>query len=71
MCKAGIIKKRKTPVKKVKKKVVKKKAVKKKSVKKISKDKKYTIPQLIKICKSKGIKGYSKMRKAELMKHCL
>ncbi len=33
--------------------------------------KKYTVIKLKKICKSKGIKGYSKMKKAELMKHCL
>ncbi len=33
--------------------------------------KKYTVVELKKICKSKGIKGYSKMKKAELMKHCL
>jgi hypothetical protein len=33
--------------------------------------KKYTVIQLKKICKEKGIKGYSKMKKAELMKHCL
>ncbi len=33
--------------------------------------KKYTVVELKKICKSKGIKGYSKLRKAELMKHCL
>ncbi len=32
---------------------------------------KYTVAELKKICKSKGIKGYSKMKKAELMKHCL
>ena len=33
--------------------------------------KKYTVIELRKICKSKGIKGYSKLKKAELMKHCL
>ena len=33
--------------------------------------KKYTVVELKKICKSKGIKGYSKMNKAELMKLCL
>jgi hypothetical protein len=33
--------------------------------------KNYTVVELKKICKDKGIKGYSKMRKAELMKHCL
>jgi hypothetical protein len=33
--------------------------------------KKYTVVELKKICKSKGIKGYGKMRKAELLKVCL
>jgi len=33
--------------------------------------KKYTVAELKKICKEKGIKGYSKLKKAELMKHCL
>ncbi len=32
---------------------------------------KYTVVELKKICKTKGIKGYSRMKKAELMKHCL
>ena len=32
---------------------------------------KYTVVELRKICKSKGIKGYSKMKKAELLKHCV
>lgn len=32
---------------------------------------KYTVIQLKKICKEKGIKGYSKMRKAELIKYCV
>ena len=32
---------------------------------------KYTVVQLRKICKEKGIKGYSKLKKAELLKHCL
>lgn len=30
----------------------------------------YTVVQLKKICKNKGIKGYSKMKKAELIKYC-
>ncbi len=30
--------------------------------------KKYTVPQLKKLCKKKGIKGYSKLRKADLLK---
>lgn len=34
-------------------------------------DKKYTVIELRKICKEIGIKGYSKMKKEELMKHCL
>lgn len=34
-------------------------------------NKKYTVVELRKICKNKGIKGYSKMKKAELMKYCL
>ncbi len=33
--------------------------------------KKYTVKELKQICREKGIKGYSKLRKAELMKHCL
>lgn len=33
--------------------------------------KKYTVKELKKICKEKGIKGYSKLRKAELLKYCL
>ena len=32
---------------------------------------KYTVAELKKICKNNGIKGYSKMKKAELMTHCL
>ena len=34
-------------------------------------DKKYTVIELKKMCKDKGIKGYSKLRKKELMKKCL
>tara|TARA_B100001971_G_C18106058_1_gene491563 strand:- start:52 stop:930 length:879 start_codon:yes stop_codon:yes gene_type:complete len=34
-------------------------------------DKKYTVIELKKMCKHKGIKGYSKLRKKELMKKCL
>ena len=33
--------------------------------------KKMTVTELKKICKSKGVKGYSKMKKAELVKVCL
>lgn len=33
--------------------------------------KNYTVVQLTKICKEKGIKGYSKLNKAQLMKQCL
>jgi len=33
--------------------------------------KNYTVVQLVKICKEKGIKGYSNMNKSQLMKHCL
>jgi DNA ligase-1 len=32
--------------------------------------KKYTVIELRKICKKKGIKGYSKMKKDELINHC-
>lgn len=32
---------------------------------------KYTVVELRKICKSKGIRGYSKMKKDELIKVCL
>ena len=33
--------------------------------------KKYTVVELKKICKTKGISGYSKMKKEELIKHCV
>lgn len=33
--------------------------------------KKYTVAELKKICKEKGIKGYGKLKKEQLMKHCL
>ena len=42
-----------------------------KQMEKKKSNKTHTVNQLKKICKEKGIKGYSKLRKKELMKKCL